>query len=170
MLAVRQAMDEDNRQKILEALEKFHTVMVISEGRDGSFHGRPMAIAKVEKSGDIWFVTSRDSEKTREIAADARVVITAQEGLSYVSLTGQMDVVLDPALVRKLWRDYWRVWFPRGEQDPDLVLLRFRPDMAEYWTTGGLAAIRYFFNAAKALLNGERMKTDDGSQHVKVQL
>ena len=160
--------DPDTRHKLIEILQKFDTVMVVNEGRDGTLHGRPMAVADITPSGELWFVTSRDSEKAREVAEEARTVVTGQQHGAYVSITGRMDVVNDRERVHALWKDAWKVWFPNGVSDPEIVLLRLDPDAGEYWSTGGTAGIRYLFEAAKALVNGDRPATTEPEQHAKV--
>ena len=55
----------------------------------------------------LWYVTSRDSEKAREVRADARAVITGQESGAYASVSGTIILVDDRERVRSLWRDAW---------------------------------------------------------------
>jgi general stress protein 26 len=161
---------ENTTETMIETLKKFDTLMVITDARNGAFHGRPMAVADVTESGELWFVTSRDSEKVREVHAVGRSVITGQQSGAYVSLSGNIETVDDRELVRKLWKDAWKVWFPDGKEDPQIVLLRFNPESGEYWSTSGVAGIRYLFEAARALLSGERPHSTDPEQHAKVRM
>ena len=161
---------EDTREKLLDTLKKFDTVMVVNEGRDGTLHGRPMMVAEVTPAGELWFVTSRDSEKAREVRAEGRAVVTGQAGGAYVSVSGDLDIVADRTKVRALWREGWKVWFPGGADDPGIVFMRLRPAVGEYWSTGGTAGLRYLFAAAKALLSGDRPEVSDPEQHGKVRL
>ena len=41
------------------------------------------------------------------------------------------------------------MWFPKGPDDPDLVLLSVEPEIAEFWDVGGIKGLRYLFDAAK---------------------
>jgi len=163
-------VNHDTRDTLIETLKKFDTLMVVNEGRDGVLHGRPMAVAEIEPSGELWFVTSRSSEKTREVLANARALATGQQRGAYVSVSGRMAIVEDSARVRALWRDLWKVWFPNGKDDPELVLMRLSPESGEYWSTGGTAGVRYLFEAAKALITGQRPAEGDPEQHGRAQL
>jgi general stress protein 26 len=164
-------MDQDDKkQKLVEILKKVDTVMLVSDATNGTMHGRPMAIADVEPNGDLWFVTSRASEKTRELKADARALVTAQGSSLYASVSGRIDVVDDRRKVNELWKEMWKVWFPKGKEDPDIVLLHLRPDTGEYWDNAGTEGIRYLFEAAKALLSGEKAQPNDPEQHAKVKM
>jgi general stress protein 26 len=162
----------DIQKKLIETIRKFDTVMVTTTADNGTMHARPMAVAEVDEDGEIWFVTSRDSGKCEEVKADARAVVTAQEAGRYCSLSGRIDVISDPDRVRALWKEPWKVWFPQGKEDPSIVLMRLRPEIGEYWDSRGTQGVRYLFEAARALLNGESAdeRVQDPKQHAKVAL
>lgn len=160
----------DKKQKLIEIMKKLDTVMLVSDAADGSMHGRPMAIADVEPSGDLWFVTSRSSGKTGELKANSNAVATAQSSNLYASMSGRVDIVDDRRKVHELWKEIWKVWFPKGKDDPEIVLLRLRPTAGEYWDNAGTEGIRYLFEAAKALITGEKANPNDPEQHAKVKL
>ena len=69
---------ENPRQHLLGLLKKFDTAILITHAADGQWHGRPMAIASVEDNGEMYFSTSLDSPKVRELAGDAEVMVTLQ--------------------------------------------------------------------------------------------
>ncbi len=164
-------MDQDDKkQKLIEILKKMDTVMLVTEGKAGALHGRPMAIADVEPNGDLWFATSRSSEKTRELGANSRALATAQGSSLYASVSGRVELVDNRPKIHELWKDVWKVWFPNGKDDPEIVLLHLRPDAGEYWSNAGTEGIRYLFEAAKALVTGEKAKPTDDEQHAKVKL
>jgi general stress protein 26 len=117
-------------------------MMVAIPADDGVFRARPMAVAMVDPSGALWFVTRLDSPMADEIRTDGRAVATAQGGKRYVSVSGPLDIVHDRRRVRALWRSAWNAWFPRGKTDPRAVLVRLTPASAEYWDTSTVAAIR----------------------------
>jgi len=145
--------NNDPKQNLLETLQKFETVMMTTRRRDGKLHARPMAMAKISDDY-LWFVAARESTATAEALADAFAVITAQDGGTYACVNGVIEVIVDPVRVRTYWRDSWTGWFPKGKEDPDLVLLRMRPTSGEYWTPGG-DGLRHFFDEVQALLNGD---------------
>lgn len=161
---------EDKKQKLVEILKKLDTVMLVTEGTAGSMHGRPMAIADVEPNGDLWFVTSRSSEKTRELSANSRALATAQGDSLYASVSGRVDLVDNRPKIHELWKEIWKVWFPKGKDDPEIVLLHLHPDTGEYWDNAGTEGVRYLFEAAKALITGEKAQPNDPEQHAKVKM
>jgi general stress protein 26 len=131
-----------------------------------------MAVAEIEDDGTTWFVTGAATPKTDEIAPRAAVNVAFQSSASFASLTGDAEIVKDDAKARDLWREPWRVWFPDGPEESDLVLLRIRPHVGEYWDQRGAKGLRYVWEAAKAYAKGERLGDNDDSPrgHGKVEL
>lgn len=160
----------DVKQKLIDALRKFDTVMVTTLAENGTIHGRPMVVAEVDDAGEVWFVTSSDADKLTEIESDDRAVITAQEKGLYLSVSGRLDVLHDREKIQALYRPAWKPWFPGGKDDPSLVLLRLRPEIGEYWDQRTMKGLRYMFEAARALIDGERLSeaATDPRQHAKV--
>ena len=120
------------------ACSEFDTATVITRGRTGELHGRPMAVADVDAEGTLWFITNIDSTKVLEIRGDSRAMISLQNSRQFVTMNGHFELVSDRAKVDQLWKEPYRVWFD-GQNDPELVLLRFTPFDAEYWDNAGRA-------------------------------
>jgi general stress protein 26 len=153
-----------------ELLHEFDNATVITRARTGSLHGRPMAVAQVESDGTLWFITGVDSPKVLEVREDSRALISLQNSRQFVTMNGHLELVADRSKVDELWKEPYRIWFD-GKSDPEIVLLRFTPLDAEYWDNAGAHGIRHAFEAAKAYLKGEKVKSDgDPEAHAKVVL
>lgn len=163
-------MTDDPHQKFQDILADFDTAMLVTVDREGGLRSRPMQIACAEDDGDLWFVTSLASGKAQEIAADVRCAVTMQSAREFLSLTGTSELVRDPQRLRRMWTEAWRPWFPEGPEDPQLGLIHFEAEEAEYWDMSGVRAARYLFEAAKAVLSGEEIETGDPGQHASVPL
>jgi general stress protein 26 len=154
---------------VLELLPEFDTAMLVTRSRNGRLHGRPMAIAKVEEDGTLWFVTDIDTGKVDEIQDDARAMVSLQSRTRFVTLNGNLETIHDTAKARELWKESFRVWF-RDASAPELVLLRFTPWDAEYWDNSGTGGLKYALRAAKAYLQGKPLeRLDDPDLHGKVE-
>jgi general stress protein 26 len=166
---------DDVRKKLVEALRRFDTLMVTTKATNGTIHARPMAVADVDDSGEVWFVTPKESGKIVEVESNAEALVTGQRGEGgepsscYVSLSGVLDIIHDPQKIVALWKPSWDSWFPRGRDDDDAVLLRLRPSVGEYWLSSGLSGVRYVFEATRALFNGTAPRDQD-VDHAKVPL
>jgi general stress protein 26 len=106
-----------------------------------------------------------------EIAADNHVNVVMQSQLKFVSISGHAAPVEDRAKVAELWNEAWKTWFPKGKDDPSLVLLRVDGDAGEYWDNSGSSGIKYLIEAGKAYLSGTRPDVEgDPKIHGKVRL
>jgi general stress protein 26 len=157
--------------KLRELLQEFGVGMLVTRTPQGQLRGRPMALAEVEADGSLWFATDRHSGKVDELAADPHAVVTMQAGAKYVSLSGTARPVDDRERVRRLWKAEWKVWFPGGADDPNLLLLKVDGRAGEYWDNSGVGGVKYLIEAGKALLSGSRPEVgDDPKVHGKVAL
>lgn len=138
-----------------ELLSKFDTAMLITRRPGLEFHGRPMAIARVDGDATMWFVTSIEAPKLVELSSDPLALVCLQGHSRFVTVNGKIDVVRDKKKIDELWRETFRVWF-EGKDDPKLVLLRLTPYEGEYWDQSGIRGLKYAFRAAKALVKDER--------------
>jgi general stress protein 26 len=159
-------MNENKHKHLQELLEGFDTVMLITR-HGGGEHARPMAVAGVDGPTVVWFATSDDSPKAEEVRRDSFASVTAQSGHKFVALSGRVELVRDRAKIDELWTEAWKVWFPKGKDDPALRLIRFTIDDAEYWDNAGVKGVRYALEAAKAYLKGET-PTPDSEQHARI--
>jgi len=107
---------------------------------------RPMATSGVDEEGTIWFMSARNSEKNHEIAVDPNVKLYySHPGKSnFLIVTGMADIVYDREKIRELWNPLDRTWFNDGEDDPDISLIRVRPQRAHYWDAKGNRMVNFF--------------------------
>lgn len=103
---------------------------------DGSLRSRPLETLEVDGQGRLWFFTQAHSPKAVEAAANAHQVSLAYadpRDEDFASISGTANIVRDREKMRALRSAGLQRWFPKGLDDPDLVLLEVRIDKAEYW-------------------------------------
>ena len=149
------------KAKLIDLLGEFDNAMLVTHAADGSIDGRPMAIAKVDSDGDLWFASDRHSGKVAEIKADDDVSVMMQQSNRFVSLRGKCQLVDDQSKKDELWREAWKVWFPGGKTDPSLVLLHIDATEGEYWDNSGAEGMAYLIRAGLAYVAGERAETGE---------
>ena len=157
--------ESEKRDRLHELVSKFSTAMLVTRTREGALRARPLSIAAKRDDGGIYFSTAIDSPKVDELEGDAHVAVTMQDGRRFVSLSGVARVVRDRALVDELWSEAWKVWFPKGKDDPSLAVLVVEPSEAAYWDMSGTTGLRYVFEMAKAYATGTRPPSDDDERH-----
>jgi general stress protein 26 len=150
----------DTHAKLIDLIQDFHTAMLVTRSHDGSLDARPMAVAQAEDSGQIWFVTDRNSGKVADLMLGSDVVVTMQGSGKFVSLSGTAHPVDDQAKLEELWNETWKVWFPEGKPSESIMLLKIDPTSGEYWDNSGLTGVKYLLKAGKAYLQGERPEVD----------
>lgn len=173
---------DHDRAKFHELLESFSTVMLIThalpdEGQnagasaDVEVTSRPMQIARLDDTCDLWFLTDVDTAKVYEIQREPVVHVVAQhERDRFVSLRGRASVLEDRTLIRSLWSEPYKVWFPDGPESADIRAIHVRAEEGEYWDNQGRNKVKYMLQAAKAYATGERIETDRGEQSGRVEL
>ena len=164
------ATEHDPHEQLEKLIEDFSSAVLVTHAEDGSLHGRPLAVAGHDEDGELWFMTAIESAKVQEVRIDERGLVTMQSSNKDVVLSGNAEVVHDRAKAQSLWKEPMRVWFPKGVDDPSLVLIRFTPDVAEYWDRSGTKGLRYTIQAAKAYIKGERAPEPTGDSHGSVRL
>ena len=136
---------EDAMRKVGLLIRGIKVAMLTTVAPDGGLHSRPMATQEVDFDGSLWFFTKASSPKVDEIRddADVNLAYASPEDHRYVSLSGRATIVRDPDKARDLWHPSHRMWFPRGLDDPDLVLLRVDVRVAQYWDmlAGGMVVL-----------------------------
>lgn len=157
------------RKHLYEMLKDFETAMLVTHSSDGNMHARPMAVAELEPDADAYFVTGLDSPKIAEIEADSRVTLTFQGPNQFAALCGRATVIRDRALLDKVWKERWRVWFPQGKDDPEVSVLKFDAEHGEIWDGAGIRSVKYKLAAAKAYAKGDRLERDQ-DEHSRVDL
>jgi len=122
------------------------------------------------KANVLYFVTNRNAPKVSEIIADSRAVVTLQDSSHFVSLTGTVSVSEEKGLVARLWSAPLKIWFPSGQEDPNICVLTFSPHSAEYWDNGGTKGLDFLFDAVTAYVKGEKIKTGGADSNGRVRL
>jgi general stress protein 26 len=163
-------MAVDTREKLQSLLRDFDSAMLVTRRVDGTLRSRPMAVAEVEDGGDLWFITEKSSGKMEELAGDSHVNVSMQSRNKFVSISGTATVHDDRGKVSELWSESWKVWFPGGKDDPNLVLLHVHATDGEYWDNSGAQGIKYLLKAGRAYLAGDRPNEDDPNINSKVAL
>src|SRR5688500_2222929 len=99
-------MNTNNHSKLVELLKQFSTAMLITHESDDRLRARPMAIAQVEDSGKVWFVSGEDTAKVHEILRDTRVHLSLQKDRSiYLSINGRATLIHDRAKLEEVWKE-----------------------------------------------------------------
>lgn len=156
----------DDVQKLRELLGNFSSAMLITRSGGPNLRAVPMALAKVDEDGTIWFVTGRESGKAHDIETNSAVeIVCMKEFTEYLTIHAEAALSHDVDKIDELWDQRFRAWFPEGRTDPNLVLIRAQPVRAEFWDNSGLKGVQYKFREWRAAMTGTQPEVDEGRQH-----
>ena len=155
----------EGRKKIGELIKGIHVCMMTTAATDGSFDARPMATLETEFDGTVWFLTQGESGKVAEIRNDAHVsLLYADTGNSkYVSAKGRASVSKDRSKIHDLWNPMFKAWFPGGEDDPSISVLKVEVSEAQFWTASSSSIVRGAKYLAAAVTGGDVQLGEHGS-------
>jgi general stress protein 26 len=126
--------------------------MMTTIDADGSLTGRPMLPLLRDGDQAIWFMTQTYTGKVRDIADQARVnlALVGSRG-EFVSVSGRATLSRDRQAIEELWHPSYRAWFPGGQDDERLMLVRLAVDHADYWQAPPSRIVR-LYGMLKALV------------------
>lgn len=151
-------------EQLAELIKEIRVAMMTTfpaSPTDHFCHTRPMYTQKVDPKtfrGELLFLTDGDSGKIREIAGEARVLLTYADPAHnrYVSVLGNAVPEHNPTKVRELWNLMLKAWWPAGPDDPTIVLIRVRVDAAEFWD--GPSDTMFTLRVLKSLVTGTALR------------
>lgn len=152
-------------EKLARLIKDIRIAMLTTVDQEGQLHSRPMATQTAEFDGNLWFFTGMSTPKVGEIQKDQHVNVSyaAPDDHRYVSVSGRAEIVRDRKKAEELWNPFYKAWFPKGIDDPDLVLLKVRVERAEYWDSPSSPVV-YLVGFLKAIVTGERAEVRENEK------
>ncbi|PAF22321.1 general stress protein [Terribacillus saccharophilus] len=127
-------MKQEEMETLRELIKDVDTAMLTTVTEEGLV-SRPMKTQEVEFDGDLWFFTKKETDKYKEILHDKDVNV-AYAGKSYVSVRGRAEIVEDLNKKKELWSKAYEKIMQTSYDDPSVVLIKVKAEVAEYWDTG----------------------------------
>jgi len=129
--------DQNAVAKIKELALDIRICMFCTELTKLPINTRPMALREVDDQGNLWFLSSRSSNKDFEIQHDDRVQLFFAKNADshFLSVYGNATIYKDKTKVDELWTPIAKAWFEEGKDDPDVSVIKVAPSEAYYWDT-----------------------------------
>ena len=128
---------------IAKMIDDIKFAMLTTIEADGALASRPMTVLEMDADGALWFFTDLRSSKVEHLRV-ANLSFTDEAHGTYVSLSGRGEIDMDRAHIERLWTVFAKPWFPDGPDSPNLALLKFVPDAADYWDSPNSKMVRAF--------------------------
>ncbi|WP_214747827.1 MULTISPECIES: pyridoxamine 5'-phosphate oxidase family protein [unclassified Exiguobacterium] len=121
-------------ETVKKLIDKIETAMLTTISAEGLV-SRPMQTQDIEFDGDLWFLTSKETDKYQELLKNPSVNV-AYVDKSYVSIRGTAELVEDIERKKELWSPRYEAYLGTTYEDPKVVLIKVNTEAAEYWETG----------------------------------
>lgn len=128
---------DDALAKLKELAEDIKICMFCTELNSVPFSTRPMGIQEVDEQGNLWFISSADSNKNFEIKVDEKVqlIFAKPSDAHFLSVYGEATIYKDRSKIEEMWSPMAKAWFKDGKDDPNVTIIRVTPVTAYYWDT-----------------------------------
>jgi len=121
-----------------------HILVTVDE--TGKPRARTMSPFSPEENWTLWLGTFPTSRKVKEIKNNKNVVVFYYDSKSwsYVNISGTAQLVNDPDLKVKYWKDGWKRFYP--DREKDYILIEVTPERLEvcsfkyhlFWDENGI--------------------------------
>ncbi len=144
------------KERMSEMIKDIRFAMLTTCNEAGDLHSRPMTTQQEEHDGILWFIIGRSAQSAVDILTHPHVNLSYSDPTThrYVSVSGRATLVEDHSRIVKFWQSDYSVWFPKGVDDPELVLLKVSVESAEIWQSPSTWMGRTLA-FAKALVTGD---------------
>jgi general stress protein 26 len=155
---------QEANKKIKELAEKADFCHFATNLTQLPLVSRPMSTRAVDEDGAIWFFSREGSNKNNEIEADDRVQLfySNHSNFEFMTLFGTVSISKDPEKAKELWSATAKTWFNEGYDDPELTLLRFKPEYGHYWDTKDGKIVSLFKMVVGAISGKEMNNSVEG--------
>ena len=125
------------RNKLKEMAEDIKTCMFCTELSSRPIPTRPMALREVDDMGNLWFISSEESNKNDEIKDDndVQLIFAKNSDAHFLSVYGKATIYRDRKSIEEVWTPFAKTWFEEGKDDPNVSAIKVTPTDAYYWDT-----------------------------------
>ena len=145
--------------RVWDLMKKIGFAMLVT--RDGDkLRARPMSAYLERENNAVYFLTDARRHKDEEIARNPSVNLSFADASDqkYVSVSGTAVVSNDRAKIKQLFTTSAKAWWDSAE-DPNIRVLKFTPDDAEFWDSPG--TVISYVKMAAAAVTGTRPEIGD---------
>jgi len=124
-------------ERAWELMKKIGFAMLVTHDGD-KMRARPMAAYVDRAENAVFFLSDARRHKDDEIERNPNVNLSFADAgaMKFVSVTGTATVSNDRAKIKELFTTAAKAWWDSAE-DPNIRVLKFAPDDAEYWDSPG---------------------------------
>lgn len=155
-------MSDLTQNDVVETMRGERFVMMTSVSPSGKLESHPMVPQQVTDDADVWFFIGLQGEQAQQLRQNPSANLAFAEAGSWLSVAGTVEFVDDRSKIDELWSDSVEAWFDGGKNDPNLGLIRFNGESAQFWGSRG-GKLAMLSSIAKSKITGERPSGTSGT-------
>ena len=157
-------MSDDKLEKVWSIIDDIKICMMTTRD-DDVLRARPMQSVPRRDEHALYFFADVRDHKDEEVWAHPETCLAFQSESSktYLSVSGRTIMLNDRVKMQELFVPAAKAYFPDGTDDPNMRLLRFTPDQAEYWDSHS-SRIVTAVKMVSAIVTGERPDLGDNEK------
>ena len=135
-MSTKNIFEPEAKEKMTNMVNNIKFAMMATNLGSKPLGAVPMATKKVDDQGNIWFLSSKESDHNKQLAQDQHLQLLYSDpsDMEFVSVYGKAFVETDKELLKDLYNEKTDVWFD-GPYDPNLSAIKVEPEEAYYWDT-----------------------------------
>lgn len=121
-------------KKMTKMVNDIDYAMLLTDLNSQPISAVPMSTKKVDKQGNIWFLSGLNSDHNTNIVTSPEVQLLYSDisDMEFISIYGRATIVADQTVLKELYEKTDDAWFT-GEDDPNLTAIKVVPQEAYYW-------------------------------------
>lgn len=134
----------DAKKKFREMVDEIKITMFATNLSKKPIDVAPMYTKRVDESGNLWFLTSKNSDHNHNLLQDADCQLFYSSGSSdFLSVYGSAEIINDRDTIESLYKKMDNAYFD-GPDDPQIRAIKFSPEEAAYWNADGNKLVTLF--------------------------
>ncbi|HBF36745.1 MAG TPA: pyridoxamine 5'-phosphate oxidase [Firmicutes bacterium] len=110
-------------------------IIVCSVDEKGYPNAKAMFKTVHDDLKSFYFSTNTSSMRTQQFMknSQASLYFCGNEEINGLMLIGEMKVLTDSAIKQQFWQEGWKIFYPKGVNDPDYCILQFTAKQGHYY-------------------------------------
>jgi len=132
------------KKKFREMVEDIKIAMFATNLMKKPFDVAPMYTKRVDEAGNLWFLSSKNSDHNDNILQNADCQLLYSGGSSnFLSVYGNAEIIDNRDTIESLYKKMDNAYFD-GPEDPQVTAIKFTPQEAAYWSADGNKLVSLF--------------------------
>ena len=134
-MSTKNLTKDESWKKLRDLIDDIKIAMMLTGFDKKPMTAVPMSTKKVDKEGNIWFLSLETSEHNQDLMTtkEIQLLYSKPSEMEFLSVFGRAEVTTDSVILEDLYNKATDGnWF-EGVSDPNLTAIKVKPEQAYYW-------------------------------------